>query len=116
MSWHSVRVRFLDRERILARLREEVERFKKGHPEVVRVILFGSFVRGDAVPGSDLDVVVILTHSPVPFLERLGQYRLPAVERVPVEVFPYTQEEWERMVAEGHTWARRVLEEGIELG
>ncbi|MDR5695887.1 MAG: nucleotidyltransferase domain-containing protein [Armatimonadota bacterium] len=115
MSWHSVRVRFLDRERILARLREEVDRLKRAHPEVARVIVFGSFARGDAVPGSDLDVVLILTHSSVPFLERLGRYHLPAVEGVPVEVFPYTEEEWERMVAEEHPWARRVLKEGIEL-
>jgi predicted nucleotidyltransferase len=97
-------------------LREEVDRFTKTHPEVVRVILFGSFARGDAVPGSDLDIVIILTHCSVPFLERLRIYRFAAVDGVPVEVFPYTKDEWERMIAEGHTWARRVLKEGIELG
>ncbi|WP_083531481.1 nucleotidyltransferase domain-containing protein [Methanoculleus bourgensis] len=31
-------------------------------PNIPRVVLFGSFAEGRAVPGSDLDVMIVLAH------------------------------------------------------
>ena len=44
---------------------------------LLRVVLFGSHARGDAVPGSDIDVLVVLRGpvDPVLEIERAGQFK-----------------------------------------
>lgn len=57
-----------------------------------RVILFGSFARGDQNRASDVDLVVI-AESPLPFCERIGQALAAcyaASTAMPVEVLVYT--------------------------
>jgi predicted nucleotidyltransferase len=56
---------------------------------VKRVILFGSLVRGEAVLGSDVDLIVVLSGSDLPYLQRIPQY-MPSYFPVGVDVFPYT--------------------------
>jgi predicted nucleotidyltransferase len=62
------------------------------HAEIERVALFGSLARGDAARGSDVDLPVVLSHSALPFLERISRY-MPAGGGIGVDVFPYTREE-----------------------
>lgn len=81
------------------------------HPEVKKIIFFGSYVRGDFVPGSDLDLLIILEHSDKPFLDRIPDY-LPDRVAFPVDVFPYTEAEIEKMQAEQNPFIRRALREG----
>ena len=40
--------------------------FGQLHPEIVRIELFGSVARGEATPGSDVDLVVSFTTNGVP--------------------------------------------------
>jgi len=60
-SFGSVTVFWLDTDLVRERLRAVVERLAE-NPNVLRVILFGSFAEGRAVPGSDLDVMIVLAH------------------------------------------------------
>lgn len=84
------------------------------HPEIKRVLLFGSLAKGNAVPGSDADLLIVLAGSDQPFLERLAVYR-PLAGSLGVDVFPYTEAELERMLAENNWLVREALLEGIEL-
>ena len=84
------------------------------HPEVERVLLFGSLARGEAVPGSDADLLLILSSAGQPFLERIPRY-LPTGLPLGVDVFPYTGDEIERMRAAGNPFIVRALQEGIDL-
>lgn len=90
--------------------RSLVERFD----EVERVILFGSMARGDAVPGSDADLLLVLRESALPFLERTVRYRLGGLS-IGVDLFPYTRQEMDRLLDEGHPLLRQALREGVEL-
>ena len=72
----SAKVFWLDRTGIRDRLRQEAERLHQSHPEIERVILFGSLARGDAVPGSDADLLLVLRDSERPFRGRAGTYRV----------------------------------------
>ena len=81
------------------------------HPELEEVILFGSLARGTAVPGSDVDLLLVLSASDRPFLERIPTF-LPSGFPVGVDVFPYTRVEIERMKAEGNLFIRAALREG----
>lgn len=82
-----------------------------------RIVLFGSFARGDQNRASDLDLVVIAPTT-LPFCDRIGralESAGTASTRLPVEPLVYTPEEWERMVAEGSSFAALVLREGRVL-
>ena len=82
-----------------------------------RVILFGSFARGDQNRASDLDLVVIGA-TEEPFCERIGRALASAYaasKRLPVEALVYTPDEWAGMVARGSSFAALVLREGRVL-
>jgi len=110
-SSNSAKVFFADAQRAEALLAEIVRKLTAAHPEIVKIILFGSYVRGDFVPGSDLDLLIILEHSDRPFLDRIPQY-LPNRVPFPVDVFPYTEAEVRQMQAEGNPFILRALREG----
>ncbi len=73
------------------------------HPEVVEVWLFGSVARGEAVPGSDADLFIILDDCQLPFLERSLAYQ-PEFCGIGVDVFAYTREELTAMEAQEHSF------------
>lgn len=108
-----MRVWRIDREEILRRLREWAKKLGE-EPAVLAVVLFGSFAKGEATPMSDADVLVILSHSTLPFQERLGRYK-PLGLGVSVEVFPYTIEEVKQGLKEGWGMVLPALKEGIFL-
>ncbi len=110
----SVRIHWLDSQKTVEMLRDSARRMRQRHPEIEQVLLFGSLARGEAVPGSDADLLVILSQADRPFLERIPRY-LPTGLPVGVDVFPYTREEVRRMLSEGNLFIRRVLEEGMRL-
>lgn len=92
---------------------EALERFVdrlSTRSEVLAVVLFGSLARGRPGVGSDVDLLVVLAQSDLPFLERIPLY---APERFPVDVdvFPYTLDEVNR----GQPLARQALMEGRVL-
>jgi predicted nucleotidyltransferase len=81
----------------------------------VRVILFGSFARGDYTAMSDLDVCVILAQAEEWF-ERQSRFRrlvdLPGVE---LEPHIYTVEEYAKMLEQDNPLALRIRSEGKVL-
>jgi predicted nucleotidyltransferase len=82
-----------------------------------RIVLFGSFARGDQNRASDLDLVVIAA-TDLPFCERIGralESAYGASRRLPVEALVYTPEEWGRMAAAGSSFAALVRREGRVL-
>lgn len=111
-SFGSVEVIWLDREQVLAEVEQAALRLAHRRGEVTKVILFGSLARGDAVPGSDADVLVVLASSRKRFLNRIPLYHLDGVS-VGVDVFPYTEAELTRMVAAANPFVREALREGV---
>lgn len=82
------------------------------YPELEEVILFGSVARGTPVPGSDVDLLVVLSASDRPFLERIPLF-VPSGFPVDVDVFPYTRGEIERMEADGNPLVLGARRHGI---
>ena len=113
-SSNSVRVFWLDSQAVMEELRIAARQMKARHPEVEAVLLFGSLARGQAVPGSDADLLVILSAASQPFMERIPRY-LPVGLPLGVDVFPYTRDEIDRMLAEDNPFVQRAIEEGIAL-
>jgi len=113
-SWDSVSVTWFDRSAALEALRRQVQVLARERPEIERVLLFGSLATGSAVPGSDADLLIVLRCADRPFLDRIPHYT-PDGCPIGVDVFPYTQDEIERMLASGNALLRRALREGVEL-
>lgn len=110
-SSRSVKITYFPKKAVQDALRDYVPALVKRRPEINRVILFGSVARGDAVPGKDVDLLLVLTHSDKHFLKRMPDY-LPQRFPVGVEVFAYTHAEFDKMLSEGNWFLRRALAEG----
>ena len=110
----SVKVFWLDRPRLMERLRNAARTLSERHPEIERIVLFGSLARGDAVPGSDADLLIVVSHSAETFLERTVRYRPTGVD-VGVDVVAYTREELAALLKAGNSFVRQALREGVVL-
>lgn len=94
-------------------LKRVLERLKEYQPE--KIILFGSYARGETDEYSDLDFVII-KKTDKRFLERLIEVaKLIDNDLGDVDVFVYTPEEFERMIECGNPFIERVLKEGRTL-
>ena len=113
-SSNSVRVFSLDRARAIHEVRKAMETQKSLCPEIDRVVLFGSLARGDAGPESDADLLVVVSQTDLPFVERFVRYA-PSGVGIGVDVFAYTHSELKKMLEEGNPFIARALSEGVEL-
>jgi len=77
-------------------VREWARQIARERPEVIRIGYFGSYARGDWGVGSDVDLVVIVRSSPVPFERRATGWDTSRIP-VPADLLIYTQEEWEAL-------------------
>ncbi len=70
------------------------------HPEVVRIGYFGSYARGEAGVGSDLDLLLVVDRSDQSFERRAADWDVTELP-VPTEVLVYTREEWNSLDPRG---------------
>jgi hypothetical protein len=100
-------LRWPSAEAVIAALEEWAAAAAARRPELLRLGYFGSFARGEAGVGSDLDLAAIVRTLDRPFLERPREWpteRLP----VPTEILVYTAEEWDRLMRSGGRFARTL--------
>jgi len=101
-SSNSVKVVFADKNKILRQLADYTIKVKQSRPEVEKVGLFGSYATDTFGPASNVDLLIILRQSSKRFLDRIPDY-LPENLSASCDVFPYTNEEIEKMKQEGTT-------------
>ncbi|MCS6827024.1 MAG: nucleotidyltransferase domain-containing protein [Caldilinea sp.] len=86
----------------------------ENYPEIEEVWLFGSLARGDATPGSDADLMVLVSECSLPFLERPLRYQ-PDFCGLGMDLLIYTRAEAMQMEKDGHPLFRTVYTEGVPL-
>jgi len=74
-------------------LRRWVKEAVRHHPDVLLIGYFGSYARGDWGVGSDLDLVVVVETSDLPFEQRSAEWDTTSLP-VPADVLVYTLSEW----------------------
>ncbi|MFH1942031.1 MAG: nucleotidyltransferase domain-containing protein [bacterium] len=111
----SAGIEYLNKKDVLPSLRKAARTLKK-NPNVISVKLFGSLVRGDYVPGSDADILIVLKHDERRMIDRIPEY-LDFFDDVtfPVELFPYSEAELTRMEERGNPFIKEILCTGVEL-
>ena len=110
----SVSVFWLDTQDVRRRLRGAARHLGAVHPEIEEVWLFGSLARGEAVPGSDADIQIVLTSSDLPFPERSVCYQ-PEFCGIGADVLAHTRAELQRMRSEGNPFLRQIEGERVAL-
>ncbi|MBI4318845.1 MAG: nucleotidyltransferase domain-containing protein [Chloroflexi bacterium] len=81
------------------------------HYNPEKVIVFGSYARGDVHEGSDLDLIIVKeTHER--FTDRIGTVLRACDFDVAVEPLVYTPAELQRMVDRGSDFILTALKEG----
>jgi predicted nucleotidyltransferase len=98
---------------VLTQARALAAKLRADHPEILRVLLFGSFAKGRGGPRSDLDLVVIVERTDLRPRDRAAFYT-PLSPR-PVDLFVYTREEVERFAGDPPPVLREALAHGIDL-
>ncbi len=79
-------------------------------PGLVAIGYFGSYARGDAGVGSDLDLVAIVEASDLP--SPLRATRLPSEDLpVPADALVYTEAEWAALKRRRDRFAKTLLKE-----
>ena len=89
-------------------------RIAAGHPEVSRVLLFGSFARGDFSARSDMDLLIILKSSALSPRDRIAEF-LKDCTGYPTDVFPLTEQEIRERLQELDPFWTRAMKEGIDV-
>jgi len=106
----------MDRTGVIARLRERAREVLVRRPDVVAVRLFGSLGRGDARPGSDADLYVVIRDGAGPFLTRLADLaREFSGIGIGCDVIAFTESESRASRDGGGAFARAVFDEGWPL-
>ena len=98
-SYGSVRTFWLDKEYINCQLARAVDTLRADQ-NIQKIVLFGSFAEDRAVPGSDVDILIITKADSRRFIDRILYY-LDAFSDlgIGVDVFPYTVDELDNPVA-----------------
>ena len=104
---NSVVIKSANREEIAQAVSSYVARLREQHPEIERVIWFGSWVTGLPLPGSDVDLCLILSSSDISSRDRISAY-LPLGFPVGVDLFAYTRDEFERLRETSPGWYKAI--------
>lgn len=104
-SSNSVRIRSIDREAVDRAVRDYAARLRRDHPEIRRVIWFGSWVSGLPSPGSDVDLCIVVSEvmADVPSRERTARYLMPQLP-LGLDLVVYTESEFQSLVDRAPAW------------
>ena len=80
--------------------------------DILRIGYIGSYARRDWGVGSDLDLILLLENSSIPFWRRSQDWDLSGIP-VPTDVMVYTRQEWERMAARNERFFQTVTQEAV---
>ncbi len=104
---------FVSQNRILALARTMAAQIAARHPEVSRVLLFGSFARGDFNAHSDIDLLILLKSCDLPIRDRIGEF-LNDCAAYPTDVFPLTEEELQQRLLERDPFWTQAMKEAVD--
>ena len=80
--------------------------------DILRIGYFGSYARGDWGVNSDLDLILIVESSDIPFWERALEWDVNCLP-VPVDILVYTQKEWQDLISQDGRFARMITREAV---
>ena len=80
--------------------------------DVLCVGYFGSYARGDWGVGSDLDLIIIVKHTDLPFDRRNVSWKVNELP-VPADILIYTTTEWQALREQKARFYLTVMQEAV---
>lgn len=112
-SLSSSSMRWPARDEVHAAAARWARRLAQSEPSVLAVGYFGSYARGEAGVGSDLDVIVIVSGPDVP--DRSGEVWSLEQLPVPADLLVYTQAQWSQLAERNGRFYRVLRAETVWL-
>jgi predicted nucleotidyltransferase len=112
-SWNSVEVRFIDYDQVIRDLRQAVAEARARYPEIVKVLLFGSLVKGNWTAESDADLIVVVREEFPDILSR-SPYQIHT-HSIPTDSLVYSEREFERLAKDPTSFLAQNLASALEL-
>jgi predicted nucleotidyltransferase len=109
----SVTIKSIDRNKIRGAATAYAAHLRREHPEIKRIIWFGSWINGLPSPGSDVDICLVVSSSEKPFQDRISDY-LPTRFPVGIDLFVYTSTELERLWESSPGWYKAITS-GVDV-
>ena len=109
-SLNSSIIKWPSDKQVIFSLEKWVKDILQVNEDIIQIGYFGSYAQGNWGVGSDLDIIIILRQSKLPFEKRnqgWGEQSLP----VPTDILIYTQLEWESMKKEKTPFFLRINRE-----
>lgn len=115
-SLGSVSIESTDRCKVIDHLQACANKIGMTFSQVEACLLYGSLLRGDYSPESDIDFLIILQTSTLPFLQR-GDAFQEFFSQLPfdIDLKVYTRKEIESMLEENNPFIYQVFKEGKVL-
>lgn len=115
-SFPSAEIVSVDLDQLMAALKKIAAAIAEANAAVQDIRLFGSLTRDDWTPDSDMDLLIVVETTDIPFLERRDAFA-DAFLSLPmdVDIKVYTSGEIERMRADGNEFIETVLKESVSL-
>lgn len=113
-SLGSAKIISLDVESVREKLKKVARNLNKQDKNVLSVWLFGSIARGDALPGSDADILIVLRDSALSLPERMTRFMdYFAGLGLDIDIFPLTEKELEEK--KNDLFWKKILAERLRL-
>ncbi len=102
------------RDEVKKALRQWLKKQVATHPEIIKLGYFGSLAKGNWGVGSDLDLIVIIQDSSIPFEKRPLAWDFDTLP-VPTDILIYTTKEWQDMRKKGGRFVDMIETEAVWL-
>ena len=106
-SLNSSVLKWPDRSTVDRAARTWAEKEGRKHPQLLNLGYFGSYARGDAGVGSDLDLIAIVERAKESFERRPLKWDLNSLP-VPAEIIIYTRQEWKDLLNRSGKFVRML--------
>ncbi len=95
-SLNSSVLKWPDANTVLTAVRAWAEALASRHSSILKIGCFGSYTRGDWGVGSDVDLLVVVAQTDMPFEQRALLFDATGLP-VPADVMVYTVDEWKNL-------------------
>ena len=112
----SVKILSVDYNTLLKSIGEACTGIREKFKHIKKILLFGSFLKQNYTPESDVDILIVVEHDDTPFMERRDLFS-DFFKDIPfdINILVYTEDELNNMLNKGNLFIKGVLSEAREL-
>ncbi len=100
------------KKRVIRELHEWLNAILQIREDILLLGYFGSYARGNWSVGSDLDLLIVVDDSRLPFERRAIEWDVTNLS-VPVDLLVYTAKEWQALIERESRFYKTVIEETV---